>query len=123
MPARRALIISNHPIFAEGLVRILKQDAGIEIVDCVANLECARSLLQAQPPDTIIVDFEADVPDAQVTNQLIDDQAERRVIFLSLNNSRLILYQRQQVIDATTSDLLALLGTRLDSTISGERKA
>ncbi len=123
MPARRALIISNHPIFAEGLVRILKQDAGIEIVGCAENLERARFLLQAQQPDTIIVDFESDLPDTQVTHQLIDSQAERRVIFLTLSDNRLILYQRQQVIDATTADLLAVLGARPDGPLSEERKA
>lgn len=110
MSDRRVLIISSHPLFAEGIERILQEDGNFIVVARSRELEEALPLVQQHQPDIIIVDHdEPSLRDAQVVNLLVGNQAERQVIFLTLSGSRMIVYHRRRVEDATPGDLLSML--------------
>ncbi|MBI5030882.1 MAG: response regulator transcription factor [Chloroflexi bacterium] len=112
MSDRRVLIISSHPLFAEGIERILQEDGNLVVVARSRELEDALPLMQDHQPDTIIIDNdEPGLQDAEVVNLLVGNQAERQVIFLTLSGSRMIVYHRQRVEDATPEDLLSMLRT------------
>ena len=112
MSDRRVLIISSHPLFAEGIERILKEDGNLSIVARSHELQAALPLIQEHQPDTIVIDNdEPGLRDAEVVNLLVGNQAERQVIFLTLSGSRMIVYHRQRVEDATPEDLLSILHT------------
>ena len=112
MSDRRVLIISSHPLFAEGIERILQEDGNFSIVARSRELDEALPLIKEHQPDTIIIDNdEPGLRDAEVANLLVGNQAERQVIFLSLSGSRMIVYHRQRVEDATPEDLLSMLRT------------
>ncbi len=112
MSDRRVLIISSHPLFAEGIERILQEDGNYIVVARSRELQDALPLVQQHQPEIIIVDHdEPSLRDAQAIDLLVGNQKERQVIFLTLNGSRMIVYQRQRVEDATAGDLLSILRT------------
>ncbi len=57
---RRVLIASSHSLFGQGLRSLLedRQQAGVEIVGLVANLEETIAALDKLDPDLIIVDYD-----------------------------------------------------------------
>ncbi len=112
MSDHRVLIISSHPLFAEGIERILQEEDNFTVVARSCEVEAALPLVEQHQPDTIIIDHdEPSLRDAQVVNLLVGNQEERQVIFLTLNGSRMIVYHRQRVEDATAGDLLSILRT------------
>ena len=105
----RILLVSNHPLFAEAITRLL-QEQDISVVAEVSNLEKAQSVLKAQKVQTIIVDQDdARLQDTTVVSHLLDTQDERQVIFLSLNDNQMIRHHRECVENVTPSDLVAAI--------------
>ncbi len=112
MSDRRVLIISSHPLFAEGIERILQEDGNLTVVARSRELLEALPLVEQYQPDTVIVDYdEPGLCDTEVVNLLVGNQDERQIIFLTLSGSRMIVYHRQRVEDATPGDLLSTLRT------------
>ena len=105
----RVLLVSNHPLFAEAITRLL-QEENISVVAEVNDLEEARSVLKAQEFETIIVDQDdAKLQDIAVMSDFLNSQDERQVIFLSLNDNQMIIHYRERVENVTPSDLVAAI--------------
>ncbi len=84
--SRRVLIASSHPLFGQGLVRLLNEKKSLqaEVVGMVSNLEEALEAMQRLKPDLIIVDYDDEKlnRDEFLARFVEGDQKIRVVFFL-----------------------------------------
>lgn len=111
LPAR-VLIISSHPLFRDGIIRLLGSDA--EVIATAATWQHVQDLGLNGAPDVIVVDHErADLEQADLTPLLWPDAEDLRVIYVTLAGDRMTVHQRRQVSGPNETDLLwAILGDR-----------
>ncbi len=107
-----ALIVSAHPLFREGIARLLGDQA--HVIDAVASWEDVQGLGLAQAPDVIIVDHDSpELKEKDLTPLLWPDADDLRVIYVTLAGDKMTVHQRHQVSGAGEADLLrALKGER-----------
>jgi cytochrome c oxidase subunit 2 len=110
MNKRRVLIASSHPLFGEGLRRLLqeRQQAGVEVVGMVANLEEALQALDRLDPDLIIVDYDDEKLNRdEFLARFVEGEKKLRVVLLSLQSAReAIVYDRRLLAAAQIDDWL-----------------
>jgi cytochrome c oxidase subunit 2 len=115
-PARQtALIVSAHPLFREGIARLLGDQA--TVVGAVANWQEVQGLGLSQAPDVIIVDHDSsNLEEKDLTPLLWPDADDLRVIYVTLSGDKMTVHERHQVAGADEADLLrALKGERPES--------
>lgn len=108
MAPERVLIVSAHPLFREGIARLLEGQA--EVVGVVATWEEAKAIVPARSPQVIIVDHaDATLKEADLAPLLWPDIEDLRVIYVTLAGDKMTVHERHQVIGAGQADLLAAL--------------
>ncbi len=115
-PAQQtALIVSAHPLFREGIARLLGDQA--RVVGAVANWQEVQGLGLSQAPDVIIVDHDSsNLEEKDLTPLLWPDADDLRVIYVTLAGDKMTVHERHQVAGADEADLLrALRGERPES--------
>ncbi len=104
---RRVLIASNHPLFAEGLISLLRDKAGedLEIIAVVSNVEQAHQLLEKEQPDLIVVDYDDEALNREeFLARFVEGQHQLRLVLLSLHsNGEALIYDRR-TLSATQID-------------------
>jgi cytochrome c oxidase subunit II len=107
-----ALIVSAHPLFREGIVRLLGDQA--VVVGAVASWQEVQGLDLSQAPDVIIVDHDSsDLQEKDLTPLLWPEAGDLRVIYVTLSGDKMTVHERHQVAGAGEADLLrALKGER-----------
>jgi len=109
MEQSRILIISEHALFADAITRTLEEE-GISVAAAAKDMNAALPLIQKHRPDIIIVDYSADfAPDSSMLSLLGESSKDRRVIFLTLDGNKMVVHHRQQMEDATPSNLISVL--------------
>lgn len=104
----RVLIVSPHPLFREGIVRLLGDQ--VEVVGAVADWEEARDAIRKHHPQAIIVDHEnVELKEDDLTPLLWPEIESIRVIYVTLAGNEMIIHDRQRVVEATEADLLQAL--------------
>lgn len=105
----RALIISGHPLFADAIARLLREE-GVEVIATASSLEAATTMLQEQAVEAIIVDHDdPKLDDAEVVSKLVGHDEERQVIFLTLAGNQMIVHHRERVENVTPDDLVGAI--------------
>ena len=105
----RVLIISGHPLFAEAITCVLKEE-GIDIVAVVGTLAEAQAILETQPVEAIVVDHDdAQLRDGEVVSHLVGSDEERQVVFLTLSGNQMIVHHRERVENVTPADLVGAI--------------
>lgn len=113
MKANRVLIVSSHPLFAEGLARLVRE-AGGEVAAKVADLHQALLWLQEDSPVTVIVDHEEARPHTAEWPLLLQrGHAACRIILLTLAGNEMIVHERRRVTHATADELIRVLRAEL----------
>ncbi|HEX9027956.1 MAG TPA: cytochrome c oxidase subunit II [Anaerolineales bacterium] len=96
---RRVLIASSHPLFGQGLRRLLqeRQGAGVVVVGMVSNLDQALTALEKLDPDLIIVDYDDVVLNRdEFLARFVEGEKKLRVVLLSLQSAQnAIIYDRR----------------------------
>ena len=107
-----ALIVSAHPLFREGIARLLGDQA--VVVGSVASWQEVQGLGLAQAPNVIIVDHDSpELKEKDLTPLLWPDADDLRVIYVTLAGDKMTVHERHQVSGAGEADLLrALKGER-----------
>ena len=90
----RVLIISAHPLFAEGVRRLLNGQAGVEVVGVLSPDEAVVSLLNFRP-DVVIVDA-GDGAQAAFARMLRENPGVKFISLTLDNNDINIYYQRHK---------------------------
>ena len=109
MESSSVLIISDSPLFVDAVGRLLEAE-NIRVVVETEDLELARTILDTQAVDAIVVD--QDSPLLQQTNalaHLMDYQEERHVIFLTLADNRMTVHHQERVENVTPADLVGAI--------------
>ena len=112
MDQARVLIISAHPLFRDGIIRLLGDDA--EVIAAAATWLEVEALGLERAPDVIVVDHErADLQETDLTPLLWPDADDLRVIYVTLAGDRMTVHQRRHVSGPNETDLLwAITGDR-----------
>lgn len=84
----RVLIADDHPIFREGLKKVVERDSRLKVVGEAEDGEAAITRIAELQPDVAVVDLDMPVRDGfAVARAIRDDQPATRVIFLTMHNS------------------------------------
>jgi DNA-binding NarL/FixJ family response regulator len=59
----RLLLVDDHTLFREGLARLLEAENGLELVGSCSSVNEALSLLQTDPVDVVLLDFDLGTQD------------------------------------------------------------
>jgi DNA-binding NarL/FixJ family response regulator len=102
MDSRRVVILSHHPLFAEGMKALLSPCIGVQVVGVVKSVGRLRRALNGLRPDVIIVD--GDTSDA--IQQVLSLAPQTRVIMVTLNDNRMDIYDATHVEKAGVQDLM-----------------
>jgi cytochrome c oxidase subunit II len=96
---RRVLIASSHPLFGQGLLRLLKrrQEAGVQVVGMVSTLDEALAALERLDPDLIIVDYDDEKLNRdEFLARFVEGEKKLRVVLLSLQSAgEALVYDRR----------------------------
>lgn len=117
--SRRVLIASSHPLFGQGLHRLLQErrQAGVEVVGMVATVDEALAALDQLHPDLIIVDY-----DDQALNRdeflarFVEGESKLRVVLLSLHSPQEAIVYDRRTLAASQIDNWLEEWTYLDET-------
>jgi len=93
MNQRRVLIVSDHPLFAEGVVRLIHDQAGLQVVGILAPDE-ALTRIPSLGLDVVVVDV--DRAAQPIFAQMLRESPGLKFIGLSLDNNDInVFYQRK----------------------------
>jgi len=106
MAKRRIMIVSSHPLFREGLSRLLAESPDFELSGVVPSLIDAETKAMEFLPDVIVVSQEGI---AQSFPWRLLELARVQVIALTLDNKQASVYRRHSVTLDTAQDLYQVL--------------
>lgn len=104
MEACRVLIVSDHPLFAEGVFRLIDGQAGLEVVGVTTPGELALAELLAGGPDVVVVDMGSRAQIALLLDMLHNSPGVK-FVGLSLDDNDIRVYY-QHVKKSTGVDAL-----------------
>ncbi len=98
---RFVLIISNHPLFAQGIRRLLeqRQDAGGLSITIAPGIQEAVHTLESIHPDLVIIDHDGDkASQDEFLTSFSAGEKQLRIVLLSLkeNGSQAVIYDRRR---------------------------
>ncbi len=83
----KIIIVDDHNLFREGLATILRQEADIEVVGLVGNVQEAVDVVHMLKPDIVLMDF--NLPDGtgvEATRKIIQDYPNCKIIFMTMSD-------------------------------------
>lgn len=104
METCRVLIVSGHPLFAEGVFHLINDQAGLQVVGVTAPGAQAAVDIQSLRPDVVVVDMDARAHTAALPTML-HHYPGIKFIGLSLDNNDIRVYY-QHVKKSTGVDAL-----------------
>ncbi len=106
----RVLLVSRG-MFHDGLVRALKDHrADVEIVGSAESWSEARPMIEELRPDALIADHQfAEAMMADLEEVAAEERIPERILFVILDENKIVIYQRQQLTDITIDALIEAL--------------
>ena len=100
-------------MFHDGLVRALEErPSDIEIIGSAESWAQAKAMMDEMHPDALIADHQfaeemmADMEQIAIND---DEHTPDRILFVILDENKVVLYQRQQITDITIDRLIEVL--------------
>ena len=94
----RVLIADDHPIFREGLARIIEGNDKMELVAAVENGMAALSTIENDPPDVVVLDVDMPELDGIETAKRIKSSwPDIQIAFLTMHRNRSILQSMRRL--------------------------
>ncbi len=103
----RVLILSNHPLFGQGVESLLRRETGLEIVGRDADVDKAMERIKELQPDVVILD--SGDPSCTLTPavmRILREGVETKVIGLNLQDNTICIYRGEQRVVKEVKDLL-----------------
>lgn len=110
MEKHRVLIIEEDSLFSNGVELLLVLQENLEIVGSVrADLQVVTAEIQATNPNVIIISDDIATSNAQLIMSLLRAYPDLRIITFSLEDNRINVYDKREVIVSTASDLITAI--------------
>jgi DNA-binding NarL/FixJ family response regulator len=94
----RVLIADDHPIFREGLARIIEDSGKMEIVAKVENGMAAIAAIQDDPPDVAVLDVDMPELDGiETAKRIKSGWPHIQIAFLTMHRNRSILQSMRRL--------------------------
>jgi len=106
MSVQRVLVLSEQPVVSQGL-KLIIENAGSAEVAIAPDEATAASLISKLTPSIIVVDREDTAMD--IDHPLLNEEYPSKLVILSPNDDRMIVYSRQDVHEATLENLLSAI--------------
>ena len=118
MRAQRVLILSDQPLFAQGVRELVESHLHTPIIAIQACDKNSLSQIRELQPDVIILGDKSDSTNTFVA-ALLDLVSDARIIRLSMEDNVAHVYQGQQVTVQCKQDLIDVLDSLTDSPVAG----
>jgi len=115
----RILIISQYPLFDQGIRTALSQQPGVEVVGTYPDPEAALQPARTLSPDVVVVIAEAGEM-RESAFRLLEDVAPC-LIQISPTDGSMQVYERRQVDRATLEDLMNAIRVASEALVQGKR--
>ena len=105
------VLLIGRGLFHDGLDRVLKNYSPvIELVGVAETWDEAKSMLHTMHPDTLIADYQyADVIVPEMEHFTTTGEKPLKILFVILDENKMVVYQRQQMSDITIDRLIEAL--------------
>ncbi len=104
------ILFIGHGLFCESLTRLVSENAAVEVIGAVGTCGEARDILTTQQLDVLIVDHAQVALRGNDLEELLQNgPATLKVIYLSLDENKMVVHNRQQLNDVTLPDLMSVL--------------
>ena len=104
---KRVFILSRHTLFCDGIVALLSQEAGFDVVGQDTELSSAVESIKSLSPDVVIINCDDPEPDlSQVVASLLQNRLGVRIIGLSLEDNKISIYRGEDKQVHQLEDLL-----------------
>lgn len=107
MQKKRVFVIWSHPLFLES-IRLLLEQSEVELVGSTSDHEAARTQIETQTPDVVIIE-QTDGEEAASLETISILRSGARVVRLSMDNNEISLYSREHTTAVQASDLAGLI--------------
>lgn len=106
----RVLLVSRG-MFHDGLLRALENHAGdVEVVGSAKSWMEAKAMIEQLHPNALIADHQfAEEMMADIEEVAASEHLPHRILFVILDENKIILYQRHQLTDITIDRLIEAL--------------
>lgn len=102
------MLISDHPLFREGLARVLNGSDGYRVVGQASSVEQALEVAGESPADVIIYDQTNDQTDDSSLVALLRLSASE-LVALSIADANVTVYHRRELGQVSPEDLLVAI--------------
>ncbi|MFN8124149.1 MAG: response regulator transcription factor [Thermoleophilia bacterium] len=115
----RVVVVDDHPVFREGVVRALSSSGQVEVVGEAGDGRSALAMVEELKPDVVLLDYSLPELSGQaVAHAIVRDGLPSRVLFLSAHAESSVVYQaleagaagylskesrREQIVDAVVA--------------------
>ena len=104
---RRVFILSNHPLFGQGVESLLRREARLEIVGQETDLDQAVERIKEIRPDVVILDCAEPACDpTPAVMRILREGLGTKVIGLNLQDNTLYIYRGEQRLVKEVKDLI-----------------
>ena len=104
---KRVFILSRHTLFLDGIIALLSQEAGFDVVGQDTELSSAIESIRSTHPDAVIINCDDPEPDlSQALVSLLQNKLGVRIIGLSLDDNKISIYRGEDKQVKQVEDLL-----------------
>ena len=113
------VVVDDHPVFREGVVRALTSSGRVEVLAEAADGRDALALIEEHRPDVVLLDYKLpELSGLAVAHAIVRDGLQTKILFLSAHTESSVVYtaleagasgflskeaRREQIVDAVVA--------------------
>ena len=107
---KRIFMLSNHPLFCEGVSTLLHQESGMDFIGRESDAERAIEQIRAVRPDVVIIDMSDTFAKAcSIVARIFDEKLNAKIVGLNLNDNTMCVYREEEKEIHGVADLMDAL--------------
>jgi DNA-binding NarL/FixJ family response regulator len=107
---KRIFMLSNHPLFCEGVSTLLHQESGMDFVGRESDAERAIEQIRVLRPDVVIIDTSDTFAKAcSIVARIFDEKLNAKIVGLNLNDNTMCVYREEERVIRGVEDLMSAI--------------